>query len=144
MADVKFNGTMLSKWRKEMTKLMKVRYPSLSKKEIHEYLDRVLLHYYKDEPVKFYNNYLNTVKTSTCSNIEEFYYSDVKPVATEHGVFYRSNPENPATKTLNMLKKERKEFKRLRDASPAGSKQYAMFDLYQNLKKIAKIGRAHV
>lgn len=137
MADIKFNGTMLSKWRKEMTKLMKVRYPSLSKKEIHEYLDRVLLHYYKDEPVKFYNNYLNTVKTSTCSNIEEFYYSDVKPVATEHGVFYRSNPENPATKTLNMLKKERKEFKRLRDASPAGSKQYAMFDLYQNLKKIA-------
>lgn len=128
---------LLDKWLKEMTILLKKTYPTATKEEIKEYLKDQVKKNYKDEEVKMYNNYENTVKVSTCSNIENFYYSKYKPIATEHGTFFKPSPDNPAVLMLMEQKKERKIYKKLRDQSDKESKDYAKYDLYQSLKKIS-------
>lgn len=128
---------MVKKWVKEMKYMLQRTYPNATEKEIKEYLTHVLNKYYNNEEVKVYNNYENTVKLSTMADMEDFYYSDHKPIATEHGTFFRNGPDNPAVLMLLSQKAERKEMKKARDKCDKNSEDYAKFDLYQSLKKIS-------
>lgn len=127
---------MLNKWKTEMKTLLDVRYPTSSDEVKNRYLDSIITSKYKNEVVKFYNNYNGEVKASSCASIEDFYYSDAKPITTEHGVLFQQG-DNPSSKMLNKLKAERKVYKGLRDDSDADSDDYKMYDLYQGLKKVA-------
>ena len=128
---------MVDKWIKETRFILKSTYPNASDKTINDYISNLLKKYYKNEEVKCYNNYDNYVKKSTCADIENFYYSDYKPIATEHGTFFRPDVESPAVLMLTEEKKERKELKRLRDMSDKDSYEYEKYDRNQGLRKIA-------
>lgn len=128
---------IIKKWVKEMTYLIKRTYPNATEKEIKQYLKHILDKYYSNEEVKVYNNYEDTVQVSTMADMEDFYYSKYKPIATEHGTFFRNGPDNPAVLMLLSQKAERKEMKKSRDKCDKNSVEYGVFDLYQLLKKIS-------
>lgn len=130
-------SVMLGKWMKEVSKILRKTYPNASKKSIDKYIEKLIEDHYKDEQVVMYNNYEETTKYSTMSSIENFYFSPIKPIATEHGTFFRRGPKSPAALMLAEEKEERSAFKKQMFACDPDSEEFEYFNLLQLLKKIA-------
>ena len=127
--------TMIRKWKKEMRRLLGIRYPQATRKEMDKYLGRKLDEHLKVEDVEFYNNYTGTRYASSTLDITEYYYK-VKPITTEHGVLFDPHADNPASKMLMKWKYSRTNYKNLMKDSPKDSFEYSLYDLYQLLEKI--------
>lgn len=137
MKDVRNESVMLKKWIKEAKFILRRSYPNASDEKIAAYIDKMIVDCYVNEDVKVHNNYENTTKHSTQADIENFYYSPIKPIVTESGTMFRRSPDNPAVLMLTQQKAERKIYKKNRDKEDKESDEYAHYELYQSLKKIS-------
>lgn len=127
----------LKDWRKQQTDILLNIFPSLSKDDIHDFLQDIVDERLVDKDAKLHNNQQSkSLKISLLQTVD--WFERVKPIAGGFGVFFKNHHQalNPNGVMLDKFMKLRKSIKGNLKKYKEGTYEYMLTDLRQNNEKV--------
>lgn len=123
------------KWIIDMTELVRLKFPLLSKERTSSLLNDIYEKTIKKEKLIMEDTYRNITYESDTRQILE--YCEVKkPLLAGNGVLFDADKNNPAIKMLNKIKQKRKFYKAEMKKYEPDSYGFALNNLYQGNEKV--------
>lgn len=104
---------ILNRWKNEMTRVIRLKYPNLSDKKVDSFLEKQIKKNLKNTDAVLYNNYIEKNIPVNLLDVTEFFYKK-KPIPTPHGVFFKRHDEEqaPSNMMVSNFLKQRKIYKK--------------------------------
>jgi len=129
--------TFIKQWKKENAKILKASYPDVSKKEINEFLDKIIEENLYNPKCVIDNDYIGVQMKSTLLDVIEWIKA-TKPICAGFGVFFKNQHEvnNPLAQMIMKFLTSRKAFKGQLKFHDPRSYEYKTLDRKQNSEKV--------
>ena len=129
---------VLVEWKKEMSKLLKMKYGNkYSKTEINDKLDGIIKTHLNDRHVSVFNNYTDASTRTTILGLTDFIESN-KIIITGGGCLFMPHNTKPniLIEFILEIMKRRKDAKKMRKNFDKGSDGWLKWDIAQLLNKL--------
>ena len=135
---VDMNNYFIEDWMTQMKQTVKLTYPTLTDKQINEYLIKILEDNIKVPIATLDNNYLRKTKRVDALSLMQWIKDNEFIIAGNGTIFKNQNQEyNPTIHMLIGLREQRTKLKNERNSLDPNSYEYKIKDIGQNTKKRA-------
>lgn len=135
---VDMNNYFIEDWMAQMKQTVKLTYPTLTDKQINDYLVKILEDNIKVPIATLDNNYLRKTKRVDALSLIQWIKDNEFIIAGNGTIFKNQNQEyNPTIHMLIGLKEQRTKLKNERNSLDPNSYEYKIKDIGQNTKKRA-------
>ena len=136
--EVNKNHKFIKDWKKVYKGMLKTAYPEISKKEIDNFLNKVIDDHIEVPKAVVDNNYVHkSIQVDLLTLIDWIY--EKKLICAGHGVFFKNRHEapNPSAMMLETFLANRKAIKKQLKKFEPGTYEYAVCDRNQLIEKLA-------